>query len=230
MNTNELKWTWWETSINQNDLLNEKNKLYLWNNIYYLRKYRWLSQSELAKKSGTTQRIISEIEWALYDNPWIDLINKVALSLEVDAWILLNKTLNWRIVEYFDYFLTKFWSIDILKANKLAYFTDLEFLQEFNRKFTWLNYFRYKFWPFNKDLYKLSEIFEVDDENIFSNKKSFKKYVFLQKEDLKFLDKIFKKYASKSSSELMKMTYETEPMKKLWATLGWTENIGAIVL
>lgn len=230
MNTTKLKWTWWDTPIDKSDLLKEKNKLSLWNSIFYLRKYRWLSQAELAKQSWTTQRIISEIEWALYDNPWIDLINKIASVLEVDTWVILSKSLNWRVVEYFDYFLSKFWSIDILKANKIAYFTDLEFIEEFKRKFTWLSYFRYKFWPFNKDLYKLSEIFDVDDENVFSNKKSFKKYVFLKKDDLKFLDKVFEKYASKSPTELMKMSYDTEPMKKLWATLGWSENIGAVVL
>jgi len=184
----------------------------------------------IKKESWTTQRIISEIEWTLYENPWLDLINKISSSLDVDTWVLLNKTLNWRVVEFFDYFLKNFWSIDILKANKIAYFTDLEFLEKFKRKFTWLSYFRYKFWPFNKDLYRLSDIFDVDDENIFSNKKPFKKYVFLKKEDLKFLDKVFDKYASKSSSELMKMSYETKPMKKLWAKLGWNENIWVVIL
>lgn len=226
----DIKWSAWDTSINKEELQNEKDRIYLWNNIYYLRKYRWLSQTELANLSWTTQRIISEIESALYENPWLDLINKIASSLEVDTWVLLSKSIKWRVVEFFDYFLHKYWSIDILKANKIAYFTDLEFIENFKKKFTGLNYYRYKYWPFNKDLYKLSDIFEVDDENVFSNKKSFKKYVFLNKEDQTFLDKVFSKYWNKTSTELMKMSYETAPMKKLWATLGGDENMWVIVL
>lgn len=219
----------WNKDFSRKNIEKIKFQVYIWNNIHYLRTYRWFSQSDLAEKAETTQRIISQIENWDY-NPSIDFLSKISNVLDVNLEILTKEKINWRLVEFFDYYMKKYKNIDILKAIKLAYFSDLEFLEEFKRKFTWLNYIRWNFWPFDEKIYILKDIYSKIDENTVENKKPFKKYVFLKDSDEKFLDKIFTKYASKNWVELMKMSYETEPMKKLWATLGWTENMGAVVL
>lgn len=219
----------WKDWFSRENIDKAKSQIYIWNNINYIRTYRWLSQMQLAESAWTTQRIVSQIENGEY-NPSIDILSRIAEVLSVRLEIVIKEKINWRLIEIFDYFIKRFSKVDILKATKLSYFIDLEYQELFKRKFTWLNYYRWNFGPFDERIYILKEIFDKIDENTLKNNHPIKKYVFLWKKEIKFLDNIFDKYWKKTWTQLMKMSYETQPMKKLWATLGGTEKMWEMVL
>ncbi|MDR0859580.1 MAG: helix-turn-helix domain-containing protein [Candidatus Peribacteria bacterium] len=177
-----------------------------------LRLYHGFSQTELAKKAGTTQAIISNIENGDY-NPSLDLITRVATALEVKEDLLINDKINWIMLEMINYLMNKLpqKNIDILKAMKLVYFSDLLALKTLERKLSYLEYKRRHRGPFNKDIYLLDQLFKK--EGNFYVGEPFATYLALGKEEKEILDQVAEKYGSLSSTELMKLSYETEPMK-----------------
>jgi len=214
--------TSWDVKLNTHEVEQLTKQLRIGNNIAHIRKYRWLSQTDLAKKAWTTQRIISQIESGDY-NPSLDLLWRIADALEVEISLLTKKGINWKLLEIFDYILKRIWKTDILKAMKLAYFLDLE-----TKIDTWLNYIRWNWWPFDKNIYQLSEVFENNGYEL-KNKKPFKHYFLLEKKDMKKIDEILAKYWDKSWNELMRLSYETQPMKNLWATIWGEEGMGEVL-
>jgi len=214
--------TSWDVKLNTHEVEQLTKQLRIGNNIAHIRKYRWLSQTDLAKKAWTTQRIISQIESGDY-NPSLDLLWRIADALEVEISLLTKKGINWKLLEIFDYILKRIWKTDILKAMKLAYFLDLE-----TKIDTWLNYIRWNWWPFDKNIYQLSEVFENNGYEL-KNNKPFKHYFLLEKKDMKKIDEILAKYWDKSWNELMRLSYETQPMKNLWATIWGEEGMGEVL-
>ncbi len=216
--------TSWDVKLNTHEVEQLTKQLRIWNNIAHIRKYRWLSQTELAKKAWTTQRIISQIESWDY-NPSLDLLWRIADALEIEISLLTKRWINWKLLEIFDYILQKIWKTDILKAMKLAYFLDLKTKRAVD---TWLKYIRWNWGPFDKNIYQLSEVFENNDYEL-KNNKPFKHYFLLEKKDMKKIDKILDEYWKLSWNELMRLSYETLPMKKLWATIGGEEGMGEVL-
>jgi hypothetical protein len=115
--------------------------------------------------------------------------------------------------------LSKVKDIDLLKAMKLSYFSDLDSWEIFWYKILWVDYFRRHAWPFNKDIYLMDDFFEKKwTSNRFQSKQYLKSFVELSNKDLKFLDIIIEKYWNMAPSEIKEASYNTKPMKwiKIW--------------
>lgn len=208
----------------------------VWSNIENIRKIKNITQKELSLKTWIRQRIISEVENWEY-RVWALILEKIAEALDVSLDFLVKKNINWKLYEVYDFLIKSIGIIDILKWMKLGYLTELKWLQEKWEKVIWLIFKRYSWGPFCKDLYDLKFLFEVETEykDNWSEVKKFKvknggftKYRFLTKSDLEILENIVDNYWNIWSKELMKITYETEPMKKLKATIWgkeWWEEI-----
>lgn len=135
----------WKIPANAPLLREERTKLALGRNIYYLRKYRGFSQMELAEIIKAPQRSISEIESGT-SNMTFDKMERLAEALGVSMSVLTSEKMNWRMIEMVEYFMQQLdGTIDTLKALKLAYFTDLLHKQQTGEKFTNLSYIRYDF-------------------------------------------------------------------------------------
>jgi transcriptional regulator with XRE-family HTH domain len=202
-----------------------KLQLIIWSNIFHRRKYKWFSQTELAKKAEVTQSIISELENGDY-NPSMEVLKKISDALCVEYEILNKQSLTWKMIEVVDYLSQKIDKIDTLKAMKLLYLIDYESLQKMSHKLIWLDYRRWSRWPFNREIY--------DAEKIFSEKKKnyspihCKTYLTLEKNELKFIDMIIEKFGHMKSADLMHYTYTTEPMEK--CSVGWDERMWEKIL
>lgn len=188
-----------------------RNQLIVWSNIFHWRKYRWLSQEELAKKAKITQAIVSELEGWDY-NPSMELLAKISNALQIKIELLTKEKFNRRFFEALDYFVSRLKDVDVLKLMKLIYFADLNSQQDLWYKLTWLDYYRRYAWPFNSDIYIINDYFDKKGK-IFENKQNLAKRIALTKEDEKFLEKIVKKYWNMSSTEIRDLSYQTEPMK-----------------
>lgn len=220
----------WDTPVNTHLLREERAKLALGRNIYYLRKYRGFSQAELAEIIKAPQRSISEMESGT-SNMTFDKMERLAEALGVSVSVLTSEKMNWRMIEMVEYFMRKLdGTIDTLKALKLAYFTDLLHKEQTGEKFTNLSYIRYNFWPFTEDIYTIKTIFREVDKNTVANEKPFVSNVFLEDADKSFLDSILAKYGKFSGTELMKQSYKTEPMERIGAKLGGNEHMMETVL
>lgn len=158
-------------------------------------------------------------------------MEKLAESLGVSMSVLTNEKVNWRMIEMVEYFMRKLdGSIDVLKALKLSYFTDLLHKEQTGEKFTNLSYIRYNFGPFTDEIYGIKEIFEPVDKNAVKNAQPFVSNVFLDEDDKAFLDSILAKYGKFTGTELMKQSYKTEPMERIGAKLGGGEHMMETIL
>lgn len=213
------------SSLVKSDYSSEVFALTIWSNILHWRKWRGISQQELAKTANLTQASISDIENG-EGNPTIDTLNKIAQALQVKTDLLTKPRLVRKMIEAVDYMAQKINSIDILKAMKLLYFTDLESLNKNGTKLIWLQYVRRNRWPFNQDVYQLNDIFEKKGDKYTSAE--FQSYLTLTPNDKAFLDKIITHYGKYSSTELMNLSYQTPPMK--WFTKWDNKWMGKIIL
>ncbi len=201
-----------------------KNQLIVGANIFHWRKYRGLSQQELAQKAKITQSIVSELEGWDY-NPSLEIIQKIATALDVDYELIYKKHIIWKMIEAIDYMATKL-KLDTLKAMKLLFLIDYESFQKTENKLIWLEYRRRNRWPFNRDIYDAEAIFSPDKKEY--KPIHFANYLVLQKEDQRFIDIIIEKYGHMSALDLMEYTYRLEPMKG--CTIGWNERMGEKIL
>lgn len=216
----------WTKELSDKDLSSTiKTQLILGWNIYHRRKYRWLSQSELATKAGITQSIVSDLEWWDY-NPSVEMLSRLADVLWIKIELLIREDFNRRFFEALNYFVSKLKEIDILKLMKLIYFSDLEFNNTFWRKFTWMKYYRWHAWPFNSDIYSATKFFKKNEEH-FENTSNIAKNVALIDDDIKFLNKIIEKYWTMSSTEIRDKSYETKPME--WCKKTNTYKMGEFI-
>ncbi len=212
------------SSLVKSEYGNEVFALTIWSNIFHWRKYKWFSQEELEKRSWITQATISDIEnWEA--NPTIATLSKLAQALWIPTELTTKRHILWKMLETIDYLTRAIDDIDILKAMKLLYFVDLEFAWKYWNKLTWLDYYRYTYWPFNNDIYEINNVFDKNN-NIYSPQK-FEKYLLINKEDKKFLDSIIDHYGKLSAIKLKDMSYETEPMQ--WCTMWGDERMGELI-
>lgn len=196
--------------------------LILGEKIYGRRKDLGLSQSDLALRAGTTQRIISELEngdYAPSNGIGEELYDKLANALEIDRDYLFSEKIDRRTFELFAYLGMKLgWKWDIMQFMKLPYFIDLNAVKELGFQITNFKYIRYEFGPFDKNIYAYRGLFE----------NRYKKVEFSYIND--FLDTINKTLDSlpiNDGEKLKILSYQTKPMKKLKATVkgkeGWTK-------
>lgn len=198
--------------------------LLLGEKIYGRRKDLKLTQTELAVKAGTTQRIISELEDGAYapkQGIGEELYNRLSVALEIDRDYLFSDKVDRRSFELFAYLGQKLhWEWDIMQFMKLPYFVDLQTMKELGFQITNLKYVRYEYGPFDKKIYAYRALFEDKKYDVeFSYIKDFIASIECALEDLPM----------KNGNALKKLSYETEPMKKIQATLGkhdaWLEEL-----
>ena len=203
--------TTWEKHIDQNQIDLYKKRLTIWTNVFHWRKYRWFSQSELAKKSGLTQAIISNLEKWEY-NPSLDVLTKLSNVLSLPFEILTKTAISWKMLEVVDYILQKLGKLDVLKAMKLLYFIDYEANKNIWNKIVWINYYRWHYWPFNSEVYVLDSIYDKHNNKDFVADNFFDKNLVLTAYEKKFIDKVLDDYGDLDSVALMEKSYDTEPM------------------
>jgi len=121
------KWTEYLGTEAENTTI--KNQLIIWSNIYHWRRYRGLSQSELAQKASITQSIVSDLEGGDY-NPSIEMLGRIADVLDIKMEYITKEDFNRRFFEALDYFIAKLEKIDILKLMKLIYFAEYIYQQK----------------------------------------------------------------------------------------------------
>jgi hypothetical protein len=73
--------------------------------------------------------------------------------------LLARKSTIWKLIEAIDYFSQKLDDVDILKAMKLIYFTDLHSSEINGQKLIGLEYIRRNRGPFDQHIYQLDDVF-----------------------------------------------------------------------
>jgi transcriptional regulator with XRE-family HTH domain len=192
--------------------------------IYGRRYDLKLTQSELAKRAQTTQRIISELESGRYapsNGIGEELYDKLANALEIDRDYLFSDKIDRRTFELFAYIGGKLnWKWDIMQFMKLPYFIDLESVKTKGFKISNLTYLRYEFGPFDKNIYSYRILFEGKRPQV--------EFCYIT-DFITDIDKTLQNLPIHNGEKLKIMTYETAPMKKLGATIGgkegWNEKL-----
>ena len=189
--------------------------------IYWRRQDLGITQTELASRLGTTQRIISELENAFYTpNKWIwdQFYDKLSEALEIDRDYLVSDKITRRSFELFAYLSKKiWWNWDIMKFMKLPYFVDYMNVRKHGFQITNFEYIRWHFGPFDSKVYAYSGIFEWKDFNI--------KFSYIE-DYINDIDKTIQELPVTNSKKLKELSYSTGPMKALWAKLGGNEHMG----
>lgn len=185
-----------------------------------------MSQQELAKKAKITQGIVSELENGDY-NPSLEILQRIAIALDIDYELLNKKNITWKMIEAIDYITGKIKNIDTLKAMKLLFLIDYESRQKTKEKLIWLDYRRWNRGPFNREIYDAEMLFAKGKNNIYKSMQ-FKTYLVLEKDEKKFIDLIIEKFWHMSATNLMEYTYKLEPMQG--CTLGWNEKMWEKIL
>ncbi len=203
----------------------EKNYrlLLLWEKIYTRRKDLWLTQADLRLIARIPQNKISDLEHANYWEPKFELLTRLAKALEVPVEYLQLDSIDRKTVELYNYIFSKLKNFpDIMQSMKIPYFIDLEFLKNFWKKLTNFQYVRWHYWPFDKKVYDYQKLFS----NYHNNRLDNLKYIYLTEKDRKFIDSVLEKLPIDDWEMLKKLSYETEPMKKLGVCLGDNKCMG----
>ena len=121
-----------------------KRAILLSEKIYGRRKDLWITQSELAERAETTQRVISQIEEGIYaPERWIgdQLYDKLAIALEIDRDYIISDKIDRKTFELFAYLCSKiWWKLDIMQFMKLPYFIDLKSVKNLGFQITNFEY------------------------------------------------------------------------------------------
>ena len=197
-----------------------KRAILLSEKIYGRRKDLWITQSELAERAETTQRVISQIEEGIYaPERWIgdQLYDKLAIALEIDRDYIISDKIDRKTFELFAYLCSKiWWKLDIMQFMKLPYFIDLKSVKNLGFQITNFEYIRYDFWPFDKKIYSYKWLFE-DNEYIIT-------FSYIQ-DLISEIDTIISDLPVNDGKKLKILSYKTPPMQAFWATLWGTEHI-----
>jgi len=201
-----------------------KRMILLGEKIYGHRKDLNMTQEELAKKAESTQRIISQLENASYGSEQgigQDLYERIANALEIDVDYLFSDKVDRKTFELFSYIGPKLdWQWDIMQFMKLPYFVDLELTKELGFQISNFEYVRLDYGPFDKKIYAYRSLFEDKKYNV--------EFSFI-KDFTDAIDKALSNLPIKDGNKLKILSYETEPMRKLGATLGgkegWNEKL-----
>ena len=177
--------------------------------IYGRRKDLGMSQDELASKSGTTQRIVSELEngnYASSSGIGEDLYDRLGKALQIDRDYLFSEKIDRRTFELYAYLYQKAKKdLDIMQFMKLPYFVDLNAVKELGFQITNLEYIRWEYGPFDKKIYAYRSLFE--------GKKPVVKFTYIG-DFLPNIDKTLQSLPIDNGEKLKELSYETAPMKK----------------
>ena len=201
-----------------------KRMIILGEKIYGRRKDLELSQSELAKKTGVTQRIISELENGTYASAYgisEDLYDRLAQALQIDRDYLFSDKIDRRTFELFAYLYQKTGGkMDIMQFMKLPYFVDLAAVKDLGHPISNFSYIRWEYGPFDKNIYAYRPLFEEKKQKV--------KFSYIS-DFLESVDRAIKSLPINNGEQLKKRSYKTGPMKKLGATeqnkVGWGKRL-----
>lgn len=128
------------------------------------------------------------------------------------------------------------WECSITEIIKILYLIDLAFLKEKWTKISNLNYIRYNYWPFDKSIYEelenLLNKHEITykyyntsfwDEIVKYTINNIDTKINIDSDKTDFIVNILDKLWGFTASDLTKIAYDTEPMRKINARLWWTE-------
>lgn len=218
-NLNELK-----KSIKYKEYKDENYRLLLlWEKIYSRRKDLWLTQDELRKLAKIPQNKISDLEHWIYWEPKYELLNRLSRALQVPIEYFSSISIDRKTVEIYNYIFSKLKSIpDIMQYMKLPYFIDLEMLKKVGNKITNFNYVRLNYGPFDKKVYDYQKLFSYTLTPWIESLK----YIYLSDVERKIIDWILVNLPINNGDKLKILSYETEPMKKLWVKLGDNKFMG----
>lgn len=210
------------TSQEFQDFKKENEKYHiLGEKIYGRRKDLWITQSELSRRSGIAQNKISQLESGTYGAPGIELLQNLALALEIDESYLIDEKIDRKTFEMYNAFLPYIelahsWSMQFMK---IPYFIDLEHYKDFWKLLSSFRYIRFNYGPFDKMVYTYQRIFSSHEKGFLNIQ-----FHFLIPEERNIIKKVLSKYPCNDADELKKLSYETHPMKKIWATLWGFEH------
>lgn len=189
--------------------------------IFGRRKDLGITQTELAKRADSTQRIICQLENAEYSPSTgigEELYDKLAKALEIDRDYLLSDKIDRKTFELLSYIGKKLkWNWDIMQFMKLPYFVDLNTANTLGFQISNFSYIRYEYGPFDKNVYVYRALFE---------NKNFEVSFSYIGEFLTEIEDVLHSLPIHNGEKLKKLSYETEPMKKLSAKIGGKEGWG----
>jgi len=198
----------------------------LWEKIYGRRKDLWLTQKMLSEWSGVPQNKISQLESGTYWSPGIELLKKLSTALEIDESYLLEESIDRKTFEVYNTFLPLIdldwpWALQFIK---IPYFIDIENYKNIWKMMTGFVYRRYNYGPFDKNVYLYQKIFS-------GNEKWFSKFKtsllnIREQETIQFIVSI---YPCNDGNKLKELSYSSEPMKKIWATLWGYEHWNKVI-
>lgn len=204
---------------------NKKHHL-LWEKIYGRRKDLWLTQGDLSRLSWVPQNKISQLESGTYWAPGIELLKKLSIGLDIDESYLLEESIDRKTFEVYNTFLPLIeldwpWALQFIK---IPYFIDVENFKNTWKMMTGFIYRRYNYGPFDKNVYLYQKIFSGYEKWFPEFKPS-----ILDTSEQETIQIIISKYPCNDGTKLKELSYKSEPMKKIWATLWGREHWNQII-
>lgn len=136
----------------------------------------------------------------------------------------------------------------ITELMKLCYLIELAFYKKYNKKrLTDYAYIRYNYWPFENALYRdvnvlntqgilqakmyqtpyWEDLWKYSLSQMTEEVDAITQQIFSNDDEKQYCSELLAELANFNASELTKISYETSPMKKLWATLLGNEHLWA---
>ncbi len=188
----------------------------LWEKIYTRRKDLWLTQKELWKLSNIPQNKISQLESGTYGDAWLELLLRLANALNIQIEYLLYDSISRKTVELYNYLLSKLKNTpDIMQFMKIPYFVDINATKIFHKQISNYQYIRYHFGPFDKKVYDYQKLFSIENEKWIKDIT----YIYLSDEEREMIDKTLSEIPKENWEKLKKLSYKSEPMKKLGVSI-----------
>ena len=198
----------------------------LWEKIYTRRKDLWLTQKQLWDLSKIPQNKISELESGTYWEPWFMIIWKLSKGLKIPFDYLYTDNISRKTVELYNYIFSKLNKIaDRMQYMKIPYFIDIASVKKQWIQISNFEYMRWHYWPFDKKVYDYEKLFAVVYEEWITDMK----YIYLTDEDKQIIDNVLLQLPKEDWEKLKILSYETEPMKKLWVSIWDWKYMGEIL-
>ncbi len=188
--------------------------------IYGRRKDLSLTQSELADLADIPQNKISQLESGTYGEPGRDILERLSEALSIGIDYFLLDDIDRKTFEMYSCIIPKVQLDEVWRWQliKIPYFIDLDFFSIFKKKLTNYEYFRYYYGPFDYKLYSYEKVL-FETEGITETIKC----SFLNNDELSIINKVINEIPVDDGEALKNLSYETYPMKNIWATIWWKE-------
>lgn len=144
--------------------------------------------------------------------------------------------------EIIHYIISKAPKSSVTSLIKLAYLTDLVSLKKRDCKVSNFKYIRYLYGPFDNEIYKIIENlleegsiesslqFTLDHDYPIYTVKEEPNLKKLSVEDQSIIDDVLQELSGYGARTLTELAYQTEPMKKIGATLGGNEHLNEVLV